>query len=559
MLAAHAPSLLELPCLSSSETRLASALLYGFEVPRQLYQLGATRVFFRAGGAAALDEMRYCDMSERAPRLVARVRRWVALRRWRLAIAHTRLGLRFLKLHRSVLATRRWLFATRVLRVYARGFRRLHRRLVSNARATVIQAAARAMAPRRAFLIHAAALYAARRAAAQAALEAEAAAHLQALLRGAVARRAYRRELAELAAAKAQPPAATYIQRLFRGARSRREHARLVRSDTPSLTRQPTRLSSRILAPPHAPPSAARQVRELLERMVPAAASLQRWWRVVAGEKTLRKLRSVVDRYVEEHVGLMKELVEMKTKLDQDAEARAGAAARPAGPPPRGGKRFEMWITLRVGLSVGLASPEVSLQRPSAPAGRSIRRSIRRRVGVPRSAPSAHAAYNIGRSMWQEHHEGTEQIHSVRAATLRAAGIYFRDRFGDPANVDVDRDEEGHYLVRRPSRHFGSILEYMRDGACALPEGYVPATFDARKATTEASVNPRLPRPRGCSPHLRSSHPIWQEYELRLFVREAGFYGLSELVERARGRLLALRYGGNPVMLGLMKDKGLLP
>ena len=41
--------LLALPCLASSERLLTSAVLYGFEVDPSLYQLGATRLFFRAG------------------------------------------------------------------------------------------------------------------------------------------------------------------------------------------------------------------------------------------------------------------------------------------------------------------------------------------------------------------------------------------------------------------------------------------------------------------------------------------------------------------------------
>ena len=38
------PQLLALPCLAASDRTLTSALLYGFEVPSDLYQLGATRM-----------------------------------------------------------------------------------------------------------------------------------------------------------------------------------------------------------------------------------------------------------------------------------------------------------------------------------------------------------------------------------------------------------------------------------------------------------------------------------------------------------------------------------
>ena len=85
----------------------------------------------------------------------------------------------------------------------------------------------------------------------------------------------------------------------------------------------------------------------------------------------------------------------------------------------------------------------------------------------------------------------------------------------------------------RSWKHFNTILEYIRDGSCVLPTAYEANTYDNRPASSE-------------------------EDELREFVREAGFYGLRDLVEQATDKLLKLRYGGNPTMLGLMKAKGLL-
>ena len=73
--------------------------------------------------------------------------------------------------------------------------------------ATRLQAAARAMAPRKAFLAHIAKAHAARLAQQRAAREAEAASVVQAALRGVVQRRAYRKLVAELPAARRRPPA----------------------------------------------------------------------------------------------------------------------------------------------------------------------------------------------------------------------------------------------------------------------------------------------------------------------------------------------------------------
>ena len=189
------PQLLALPCLAESDRALTSALLYGFEVPSDLYQLGATRLFFRAGGVAVLDEIRSTsesNMASRAPVVIARVHRWVALRRWRLAIAHTRLGLRFVKWHRSIVATRSWLFAARVLRAYNRSFRRLYHKQLHPRKAVIIQAAARAMQPRRAFHAHLAIVHAERLERERAARETAAATRMQAAQRGLVQRMAYR-------------------------------------------------------------------------------------------------------------------------------------------------------------------------------------------------------------------------------------------------------------------------------------------------------------------------------------------------------------------------------
>ena len=55
----------------------------------------------------------------------------------------------------------------------------------------------------------------------------------------------------------------------------------------------------------------------LLETLVPKACVLQRWWRVVLGEKLLRKLRSVVDRATAGHRALVSELVGIKKAMDE--------------------------------------------------------------------------------------------------------------------------------------------------------------------------------------------------------------------------------------------------
>ena len=235
----------------------AAAVAYGFGVQRDLYQLGATRLFFRAGGVACLDGrpspprrglcdahgrrtrprrapvgLRSCDMAARGPEIVARVRRWIVLRRFRRALAHTRAGLRLCRLLRRVRALALWRAALLPVRAYLRsGLRRLARRLASRRAAATIQAAARMAPHRRAFVAACAHLFASRAEAQRVAALSAAAVAVQAAAR----RRGGRREL-------------------------------------------------------------ERRRRERLVVLTPRAISLQRWWRVVRGDKIARKLRSVVDR-----------------------------------------------------------------------------------------------------------------------------------------------------------------------------------------------------------------------------------------------------------------------
>lgn len=180
--------------------------------------------------------------------------------------------------------------------------------------------------------------------------------------------------------------------------------------------------------------------RELV--LLPAAQRLQRWFRVVVGEWTLRKLRSVVDRYTASHHAFVKEMLVILRAEDGVGEAggvREGSLKAPNGASARL-KRFEMWVTLRVGLPEGEVSPPAF--------------------------------------------QGS-QVYSARTSALKRAGRYFGAFFGDPSKVEEGRDEEGHYLVHRSWKHFDAILDYIRDGSCSLPTAYVPSTYDNRPASRE--------------------------------------------------------------------------
>ena len=460
------PAVVNLPCLKDNERLLTSAVLYGFEVPEHLYQLGTTRLFFRAGGVAALDEIRSCDMATRAPTVIKRIKRWVVLRRWRLALRVTQASIALQRLYKSVVSMRRFVSAVRTTRIYLRSFRKLYYKQREPRMALRIQSAYRALGPRRLFLEHTKIQREAKRAAEQAAREASAATSAQAIMRGLMQRRAFKSALMKLYEERKRLPASITIQAHARGKMARIERQRLAE--------------------------------ELIKRLIPAASSVQAWWRVVLSEKILRKFRSVVDRATEGHRKLVDELVSIRDALHaaecdvHEAMMSPTQKIREHGPPgtKNGGKRFEMWISLKVGLPEGMEG-------------------------------SAEPTF-LG-----------SQVFAVRTMSLKRAGTHFKAFFSNAANVDVNRDADGHYLVPRSWKHFNTILEYIRDGSCVLPTAYEANTYDNRPASSE-------------------------EDELREFVREAGFYGLRDLVEQATDKLLKLRYGGNPTMLGLMKAKGLL-
>jgi len=337
---------------------------------------------------------------------------------------------------------------------------------------------------------------------------------VQALLRGHVQRQQYKKELAEIAALKAQIPAATFVQSYFRGAMGRRDYQK--------------------------------RLKQLLETLIPSALRLQQWWRIVLGEKVLRKLRSVVDRFTEKHRRLVDELSALRKTLDEAQAAldASGVGVVAPGPPPKnGGKRFEMWISLRVGM-VDPASAEggaVADGEGGAPrllTRSSMALSTSRKLSqaeLPRKYSST-TNINDGAAPLDEPQTtafGGSQIFSVRSMALKKSGTFFRAFFSDPANVDRNRDADGHYLVPRSWKHFGAILDYMRDGSCDLPQAYTPSTYDNRPASTEAE-------------------------ELLEFAREVSFYGIQPLLDQSTSRLVTLTYGENATMMKLLRERGLV-
>ena len=103
---------------------------------------------------------------------------------------------------------------------------------------------------------------------------------------------------------------------------------------------------------------------------------------------------------------------------------------------------------------------------------------------------------------------------AMRTDVLRRHPGYFRDFFSDAANVNK-KNCANQYEIDRPFKHFGAIMDYLRDGTCEFPCGYTPSTYDNRTATTD-------------------------EQELIEFLREAHYCRIETLVEETILYLVAI-------------------
>lgn len=70
-----------------NDRTFTEAVLWSFRVDPDAYRLGRTKVFFKTGKIALLDALLKVDMKKMGPWIVARLRKWLARRRWRYAAA----------------------------------------------------------------------------------------------------------------------------------------------------------------------------------------------------------------------------------------------------------------------------------------------------------------------------------------------------------------------------------------------------------------------------------------------------------------------------------------
>jgi chemotaxis protein histidine kinase CheA len=72
---------------NQSDATLITAILWAFQVPMDVYKLGITKLFFKPGKISLLDSILKINWATDGPRIVARMKLWLARRRWRVATA----------------------------------------------------------------------------------------------------------------------------------------------------------------------------------------------------------------------------------------------------------------------------------------------------------------------------------------------------------------------------------------------------------------------------------------------------------------------------------------
>lgn len=487
-----------------------AAIMWAFRVRKDSYQLGLTRIFFRAGEIVQLDELSKADMSKVGPFMTQRLKRWLIRRQWRRAIAKTKTINRLRRRNELIRAQNTFRENVATMLVYTRTVRPIWRRLVQGRNAVKIQSIFRMRQVYKQYQE----MHVARR---KRDKENKAAVNIQGIFRIREAKKIRRAKLKtrqELAATRISAQiravlimrrfknilkqelnnrveATTRIQALIRMQRVRAEYLQeLARARNHAATVISSGVRRKLavarvkrLKHKKAQMAAAptlqkiirgfigrRRVKALIaenKRREPFVRRVQRWYRIKSGNVRMRKVAAAAledkrsfelncrnyllrfDMSKKEEVAALTEDEQFLRMGFQNRGEKTKAVRRKT----MGGKRYEMLIMLAVG----------------------------------------------------EHAE-TRELFSCRTSTLKRTAGYFQKRFGNNENADMGRNKEGQYVIERSAEHFGAIMDYIRDGSCTYPEGYVPTTFDARPATTKG-------------------------IELNKMLEEAAFYELEDLVK----------------------------
>jgi len=119
------------------------ALLMAIDVPRRDFQLGITRVFFRAGRLALLDELRGGDWQELAKDIAIKVQKWLARKRLMRAFRGVFAAVKFQNRINKMRAFKQIRMAAGVMRLIAVSIIRRVKKMRRLSAAITIQTAAR--------------------------------------------------------------------------------------------------------------------------------------------------------------------------------------------------------------------------------------------------------------------------------------------------------------------------------------------------------------------------------------------------------------------------------
>ncbi|CAK4076326.1 unnamed protein product [Aphanomyces euteiches] len=133
-----------------SDATLITAILWAFQVPDDAFKLGISKLFFKAGKISMLDAMLKLNWATDGPRIVGRMKLWLARRRWRVALAKVLSQLEWKNMLRRIQYRKD---AVRRIQQWWRGFSVRHLFLKQKSAAVLVQSIFRGYKGRQMFKV----------------------------------------------------------------------------------------------------------------------------------------------------------------------------------------------------------------------------------------------------------------------------------------------------------------------------------------------------------------------------------------------------------------------
>jgi myosin heavy subunit len=308
-----------------------NALVWAYGLPKANYQVGLTKIFFRAGKVAMLDELDNIT-PEQHEQLTARVKRWVIRRKWRMGVAKAVAFKKAGDLFRSVHAMHMWYKAADLMLVYIRTLRRNYFKIKGKVAARTIARTCRMWPVRKDYLKK---TVETRKKKAAIVLQAACRAHLE------------RKNYEEAQAKKKEDAAALLLQRLCRMIVTKKETEELFGAKREASAARA--LQSLIRA-------SAERKKFLITRAEGKASAekVQRLFRLISGETGV-KFKAIVNQMGGAKDEFTKQMDALVAKYTGDKPLGQKKLFTGGG----GGGGFEMWISIKL---VDPSASETDLQ-----------------------------------------------------------------------------------------------------------------------------------------------------------------------------------------------------